>query len=245
MITKYKFFATLLIIAVMFLSVGCKKGEDEEETEQLMTSFLVGEETVAAMQVEGKDIELADTESTEGHVYVYTGIEDNGAAVGEYVSLLTSEENGFAVVAEDYQQPKEEPDYAEEDGVVRLSKIDSAEENLVALDIEWTAEQCSISTSLKDAPESEGLTHAEAIEFMAQLNPKDLELDGTSMSEYNFYVKDGLITVDEMPCLCIKVYSDSNPEGTNDYLGSYFLTRDGHRVFKLDEETQKVVEMSI
>ncbi len=240
MIAKQKAIACLLILTACMLT-GCKSGDDQANVE--VGSYQIGTESVAAMEQE-KGSQLA----TEEAVYTYTELEDAGSSAKAYAESMTSEENGFKVVDEKYAEAQM-PDFSAPEGTVYLSKdTESDETKILVLKVEWSEGQCVVTTDMADKPvetELEGLTHTEAADFINRLSPKTLELDGQSMEEYNVYVADGLTLVNDNPCLRLEVQKNDNPEGTNEYQGTYFLSRDGLQLYKLDPENDTVYELTL
>ena len=240
MISKQKAIACLLILTACVLA-GCKSGEDEESP--AVGSYQIGTESVAAMEQE-KGSQLA----TEEAVYTYTELEDAAGSAKAYTESMTSEENGFQVVDEKYMAA-EMPDFSSPEGTVYLSKDTEADETkILVLKIEWSEGQCIVTTDMPDKPvetELTGLTHTEAADFINRLSPAILELDGQSMEEYNVYVADGLTLVNDIPCLRLEVHQNDNPEGTNEYQGTYFLSRDGLQLYRLDPADDTVHELPL
>ena len=118
-IKSKKILSALLAAAVLLSMAACGKkdgeGEDgEAEAEaaapELIAEYPFGEQTVPGMTSE--DSSAAVSASTVV-TYSYTGLSSPGRAVDDYVSLMTGEENGFAVVDREFVM-SDEPQYGEQ-----------------------------------------------------------------------------------------------------------------------------------
>lgn len=237
-----------VLISCMSLLSGC--GDKEEAG--IPEEYEIGGESVKALIVEEKKFKLSESgvnEETSAMTYTYSGFKETspGSAAQAYMELMTSEEYGFKVVTTELEDA-EPPDFTSEIGLVQLAR-DAAEDEtkVLLLRVDWTKKGCIVATSVADKPMDEltGLTHIEAVDYMNTLYPGDLGLEGENMDDYHVYVMDGLVNVDGMICMCLKVYSNGNPESTNDYLGTYFMTRDGLHIYLLNDETNAVRELDI
>ncbi len=241
----------IMIAAVMLLCFfsGCQSGE-EGEGAKVVDTYLAGTESVPAMGVE----DGVNASESEPSAYAYVGLEDAGGSVGAYVERMTSEENGFRIVNKSLRKA-EAPDFTQEKGWVYLAKESAEEEGkFFVLAIEWSPSICTVVASIQDAPtgqgqdapeETEALTHTDTVERIQAMQPSVFGLDGTSMSEYNIYVRNGLVMVNGEACIWVEIYTDENPAQTNIPEGTYYLSRDGKRLYRLNRSDNTVQELKL
>ena len=242
---KGKNMAVVLCAAVLVcLLTGCQsKGEEEKLT---VDTYAIESESVPAMQVE----ENVEVSMTDPVTYAYIGWENAGESVSQYVETMTAEENGFSVA-----KAKEAPDYTKEKGDVKLTKAATSDESKrIALELSWYPGICTVAVSLEDAAgganggdtEEQTLTQTEAVEKLQGLRPAVLELAGDSMDDFNVYVRNGLVDVNGEACIWLEIYTDATKAGTNAHMGTYYLSRDGKRLYSLNhtDNTIKKLELS-
>ena len=83
------------------------------------------------------------------------------------------------------------------------------------------------------------------LEYFNNLDPAKLGLPGDFMSEYRVYPVDGLVRVSGEPCRVLNVYLLDLPAESNTFMGTFYLSTDNSKVFKLDESGAIVsVDMS-
>jgi hypothetical protein len=148
---------------------------------------------------------------------------------------------------EDAEEGADSENVAEENS--EAVSEEAAEENRVCLvQLDWTADSCTVTLRYQEGviqqrpvetESSSGggssLTLATAIDYIKSFSPADIGLDGTSMEEYQIYALDGVILVDNTPCLHLKVYRSDNPQQTNQVAGNFLLTGDKQHMYSLDE----------
>lgn len=83
--------------------------------------------------------------------------------------------------------------------------------------------------------EREPLALKAQLEYFNNLDPSKLGLPGDFMSEYRVYPVDGLVRVSGEPCRVFNVYLMDLPAETNTFMGTFYLSTDNQKVFKLDE----------
>lgn len=236
--------ATLIMAAMLCVLGGCKKGEKESA---MPDSYPVGEESVPAFfTADGK---FAGEELTEtGGTYTYEELAESGMTSETYAQLLISEENGFASVDES-SVTADLPDFTAEEGTARFAKSSAQEGKLLSVSVSWTEGTAAITVDLVDGqvrePQSDGMTHIEIVDFVYGLDPKALDLEGDSMDQYEIYVLDGAVIVDDRACAKVNVYDRGGEEGTNKIAGEYFVSADASHVYRFDSENKKVTEMKI
>ena len=87
------------------------------------------------------------------------------------------------------------------------------------------------------------MTTMEALDYIRAMEPADLGLTGESMEEYRIYALDGVVKVDDIPCLHVNIYQTDNPAGSNAVAGNFFISADGQHIYRLDVETNTVEEV--
>lgn len=144
----HKLFGILLAATILGSFCGCQ----EKEASSLPTTYKVDGVDVTALSVEDE----TDVTEKSSEVYTYDGLDDAGAAAQQYVSELTSEENGFVVVDENYVQTQQ-PDYTSEENQVLLAKSleEGSGEEEETSDVSSAAESDAASSESQDAGEEE------------------------------------------------------------------------------------------
>ena len=94
------------------------------------------------------------------------------------------------------------------------------------------------SSALGDQETQEAERHMmtvdETLVFFSKLTPQDLELEGESMEEYNFYPSEKAIPVYGLPSMKVIVYRQTEAS-TNEPVGTFLVARDGMAVYRLEE----------
>lgn len=245
-------------VAILFALILCvltacgDKPEEEQpltdDTLLMPNAYFLGSESIIAVQPEA-GVSLMDLTTMEDGtlVYTYAGFSAVNESVQNYVTTLTDAENGFSVVDGETFRPAAMPDYTLGEGTVSLSKP-AENEKITVIRLDWSGDQCVASISIEDAPVIEptknnsnknnnyGLSHAGAIEFLNELAPSVLGLEGDSMEAYNIYIMTGFTYVDGEACLRVKIYSTDEKVGTNVHVGTYFLSGNGEHIYRLSED---------
>jgi hypothetical protein len=91
----------------------------------------------------------------------------------------------------------------------------------------------------------EKLTLTNAVSYLQSMEPAELGLDGSSMTQYKIYAMDGTVFVDGSPCLKLKVCTAENEQGSVSIAGSYLLTSDKQHLYRLDEVQGTVEELQV
>lgn len=139
------------------------------------------------------------------------------------------------------------------------SAAPAEEQKDMVLTVELTWAQGTMTVTCDQAegkvtspPQGEGsvipgasMTMSEAVDFLYDLEPSVLGLDGTSMESYHIYAMDGAVLVDGQPCMRLNIYSRDGEGQTNEVAGIYLMSRDGQRLYVLDEEAKSVKELKL
>ena len=173
--------------------------------------------------------------------YVYTGAEDAGALVGDYVSTL---EEGYGCRVMDREgADAASPDFTAGEGEVVVGADGQEEGTLFALDIQWEPETFTVSplALTPAAPDQEDmLTVEEAVEAVQRQSPARLGLEGEDMEAYSAVPEEGVVKVDDALCFTVNVYT----KGDHQIAGTYLITADGSRIYRLDRETGQARPLS-
>ena len=253
---RKRFLALVAIALVMLCVLTACGGSDEEDelpeevldTTLVPNAYFVGSESLIAVQPEAgvKLMQLNVTE-TGAFEYQYAGFSAVNTSVQSYVETLVLAENGFSVVDGETFRATAAPDFTQPEGTVSLSKP-AENEKITVIRLDWTGDQCTASISIEDAPvieppkannnknNSYGLSHTGAVDFLKELSPSVLELEGESMEIYNIYIMNGFTYVNGEACLRVKIYSDDNEMQTNTHMGTYFLSGNGEHIYRLSED---------
>jgi len=252
--------ALLIALACLCLLPGCKgKDKEEEGSEEGIEAYAIGEQTIAALTPDEGSQVVVNTVTT----YSYDGLADAGRTVSSYVSLLSGADSGFFVVDGDYVKT-DSPDFTTPEGEVFLAKqVEPQEEEekekgeeepvpsdlLLTVRVTWSEGACVVAVDdaqgqiTEPPPPPEGMTLVEAEDYLCSLSPAELGLSGSSMEEYTVYTMSGAVKVDGNPCVRMNVYTNNNPQHTNELAGCYLMTGDGSKLYRLDPVTNEVTEL--
>lgn len=245
-----KFNRTIPLVAAGILLValsGCK-GKGGDKGTKIPEEYTVGEATISALVVYD-DVTVTEeaSEGSKAVTYLYEGVKKPGATVDAYVAQLLDDGKGFVIVDEQYQK-SEAPDFQAEEGSVWLARESAQEGKLLTISLKWTVDTCTVVLDVVDdviTEEPQGMTLMEATDYFRGLPPSALRLSGNSMHEYNVYVLDGLVLVNQRPCMQIRVYCDDNPVGTNELIGMYLMTSDGKTIYRMENGEDELEKMNI
>lgn len=238
-------------LSLLLLLVSCGKAVSAPDTYEIggesipsLSKGLAEGETanLASEDTSGDSAESADVQS----VYHYDSLASGGKAAEEYVTLLTGQDTGFQVVDEN-NRLADAPDFTTEEGSVLLAKSAATEGKLLLVQLSWKAENCDVTVTCPDgkiAPKQvDAMTLPDAIQFLENLKPASLGLEGDSMSAYRVYAMDGQVLVNGVPCVRMQVYRNHPPEGSNAIAGSYLLTGDKQHLYR--QEDSGVAELKL
>lgn len=90
-----------------------------------------------------------------------------------------------------------------------------------------------------------GLSVNRALDYIRGLPPSVLGLSGESMDSYRVYAMEGTVMVNGQTCMRMKVYSRNEVKDTNEFVGTYLLSKDGKRLYLLNESTDDVTELKL
>lgn len=243
----------LLLALTMCLLAACGDKDEpdssevpEEELALVPNAYFIGSQSLTAVEAE-PGVTLSDLYATENGAFVYTyvGFEVVNESVQNYVTRLIDAENGFKIVDGETFRAASAPDFTQSEGTVSLSKP-ADNDKITVIRLDWSADQCVASISIEDAPVVEtkkptnkndiGLTHTGAMDYLKELSPSVLGLEGDSMEAYNIYIMTGFTYVDGEACLRINIYTNDTDTGTNVHVGTYFMSGNAEHIYRLSED---------
>lgn len=268
---KYKQIGVAVLLAVLFcLLAACGKGGDDEEEEggvvsDLPTEYSMNGEVISALSVEDENVQVVKDPSV---IYFYEGLNSSNATASAYASQLRTED-GFFFVDEEFVKT-DSTNFSTEEGTVLLAKDKTADESgdegegedgtgtvqedrVVTLRIDWTEGACTVTvseaagkvTDPPPEPEPVSMTLVDAVDYVNNLPPSVLGLSGESMNDYNIYAIDGIVWVDDVPSLRLRIYSSGSSGQDNDLAGSYLLSNDGLHLYRLNGAEGSVEELEL
>lgn len=180
--------------------------------------------------------------------YRYEGLSDAGTLVSAYTALLTSPDLGFDIV-DGALVRADAPDFSAVSGDVNLAHRAAEADKVMLLRLTWAAGSCTVVTDtlegeITDPPAPEGMTMEEALDYVRGLPPSLLGLEGSSMEDYRIYALDGMALINGIPCIPVSVYRTAEDTDTNVVEGSFFLSSDQSRIYRLDTATGTVEEVA-
>ena len=245
----------ILLALTMCLMTACGKEDttedelppEEEELALVPNAYFIGSQSLSAVEAE-RGVTLQDLYATESGAFVYTyvGFEVVNESVQNYVTRLIDAENGFKIVDGETFRTASAPDFTQPEGTVSLSKP-ADNDKITVIRLDWSAGQCVASISIEDAPIEEpkknptnknniGLTHTGASDYLKELSPSVLGLEGDSMDAYNIYIMTGFTYVDGEACLRIHIYANDASTDTNVHVGTYFMSGNAEHIYRLSED---------
>lgn len=252
--TKRRLILLLLALAMCLMTACGDKDEVdpdeppvEEELALVPNAYFIGSQSLTAVEAE-PGVTLSDLYATESGAFVYTyvGFEVVNESVQNYVTRLIDAENGFKIVDGETFRSATAPDFTQPEGTVSLSKP-ADHDKITVIRLDWSADQCVASISIEDAPVVEdkkpstnknniGLTHTGAMDYLKELSPSVLGLEGDSMEAYNIYIMSGFTYVDGEACLRVNIYANDADTGTNVHVGTYFMSGNAEHIYRLSED---------
>ena len=263
----------VLVAVCLCLLAGCGKKDKEEtpeETSNLLAEYPVGEQTVAALSTEESGVTM-DSVVT----YTYSGLSSAGTTAQDYAGQLRGSESGFSIVDEEYVKTDAPDFTQPEGEVLLAKNLESAaapegggedkegegeasappaEDMVLYVRVSWSEGTCVVSAD--EAPGKvtappptlappPGMSMMEAEDYFKSLSPADLGLPGESMEDFSIYTMSGAVLVDGNPCVRMNVYSNDNPQHTNELVGCFLMNGNGTHLYRLDTATNTVEELDI
>lgn len=208
-----------------------------------------------------------DAAATEGldlvHTYHYRQMADPALMAARYVDFLREDEQGMSLLDSENHRVREDPDMETLYGTVILGKtgteLDEGGKRFVRVIIGWSESALAVQVAYingtilapveppkennSDDQESSGQSSPSAsvsdqVEYFSSLDPRKLGLEGEDMSDYQIYGDQGWIAVDGNDCREIRVFVLDPKTATNKVVGTYYLSRDGTKVYQKGSDGQ-------
>lgn len=231
---------------------GQEEEPEAEEPGEEKTGEEAGEEGTSGEEESGKEADGSEEEEQPISVtYRYEDLLSPGTLATIYTTLLTAEDVGFSAVDEELIR-QDLPELAVESGSVFLAKnVPEEAGKAVTIWMEWSAELCTVTAelangSVRNPPEPvlpPALSAGEVLDYFNSVSPALLGLTGSSMEEYDVYLQDGSVLIDNLPCVRVNAYQVDSQTGTNEIAGNYFISLDGRHVYRLDVASDSVEEL--
>ena len=232
----------LLLVLLLLTLCGCGGGDKMPET------YGVGEDSLPALGMvgvpggEGTTFTVEESEDGDITTYVYGGLVSGGTEAEIYVDALTAD--GSCSVIDESGIIQDPPDFTAEEGSVLVGKNTQAEDGILEIGLQWTADSCTVTVSVvegiqvSEPPTLPTLNVTQAVDTIESIAPSELGLQGTSMSDYLVYPQDGYVLVDGQTCYQLDVY-----DKTHSIRETCMLSLDGQSLYRLNQETGQVEQV--
>ena len=159
------------------------------------------------------------------------------------------EEGKESGAPEESAAPSEEPS---PEPTASAEPVEEPPDMVLTVRITWSPGKCVVTADEEEgrvtSPPSSGaaqhpVTQRGAAQVLKRLDPAMLGLPGQSMEGYEVIPMDGTELVDGLTAIRMHVYSDDNASGTNDFMGSYLMTIDGDHLYRVDPNTDAIIEV--
>ena len=84
----------------------------------------------------------------------------------------------------------------------------------------------------------------EQLEYFNGLNPEKLGLEGDDMHDYTVYPQTGWVLVDSFSCRELNIYLEDALDGTNVFMGTFYLSSDLQHLYKRMDDNS-IVQMEL
>lgn len=163
--------------------------------------------------------------------YQYTGLTNGGVAVESYVSDLTA--NYDCQIIDEENTVTQPPDYTQEEGSVIVGKDSQDESGLCILTLNWNGVSCTVERTFQKGesiqkPQNLSLTDA------ADTVKGYLQGQGYAAEDYVVWAEEGLVRLDNIPCILVKVYT-ADEHAIQD---TYLVAAQGGEIYLLDRDTR-------
>ena len=183
------------------------------------------------------------------NAFHYEGLGNAATVASAYTTLLTDPAVGFYPV-DNTLQPAKLPEFDTDAGSVQL--VMKAEEDgfFYSFRVEWSEDVVTlipekVEGSLPDPPQPVEMTLSEATSYMRYRIPSLLGVSADDAKNYRIYVEDGKVLINGTPCLRFKICRENPQTGGNESSGDYYLSSDRRHIYRLNVETNEVVEVDL
>lgn len=236
----------LCCAAAMTLLAGCGGG-----SEGLPETYVLGEESLPALgEAQGVTSDSAVSctvttdEETGATTYAYSGLTSGQETAQAYLQTLR-EDYGCSPINETGVR-LEDAAVSEEEGQLLVGRDAADGAGILEIALQWGAEDCQLTASILEGqkirdPETsaEPIGITAAVEQLEDMPPTEL---GQPEGTYTAFADDGYILVDDDVCYRLNLYG-STAVDTPEIVGTYLLSLDGQRLYRVDRETGEAVQL--
>ena len=242
-LNRWKKRLPLLGLGLLLTLTSCGGGG-----EKMPEAYAVGEDSMPALGTVGvpgaEGTTFAAEESEDGSTitYVYSGLVSGNKEAEIYVDALTAD--GSCSVIDESGIIQDPPDFSAEEGSVLVGKNTQAEDGILEVGLQWTADSCTVTVSVAEGlqvsePQPKpSLNVTQAVGTIESMSPSSLGLQGTSMSEYYVYPQEGYVLVDGQTCYQLSGYNKEHS-----IQETCMLSLDGQNLYRLNQETGQVEQL--
>ena len=194
--------------------------------------------------------EPAESAPPVANAFHYDGLGNAATVASAYTTLLTDSAVGFYPV-DSTLQPAKQPEFDTDAGSVQLV-MEAGEEDgfFYSFRVEWSKDVVTlipekVEGALPDPPKPVEMTLSEATSYMRYRIPSLLGVSADEAQSYHIYVEDGKVLINGTPCLRFKICRENPQTGGNENSGDYYLSSDRRHIYRLNVETNEVVEVEL
>ena len=194
--------------------------------------------------------EPAESAPPVANAFHYDGLGNAATVASAYTTLLTDSAVGFYPV-DSTLQPAKQPEFDTDAGSVQLV-MEAGEEDgfFYSFRVEWSEDVVTlipekVEGALPEPPKPVEMTLSEATSYMRYRIPSLLGVSADEAQSYHIYVEDGKVLINGTPCLRFKICRENPQTGGNESSGDYYLSSDRRHIYRLNVETNEVVEVEL
>ena len=199
---------------------------------------------------EKSEEEPAESAPPVANAFHYEGLGNAATVASAYTTLLTDSAVGFYPV-DSTLQPAKQPEFDTDAGSVQLV-MEAGEEDgfFYSFRVEWSEDVVTlipekVEGALPEPPKPVEMTLSEATSYMRYRIPSLLGVSADEAQSYHIYVEDGKVLINGTPCLRFKICRENPQTGGNESSGDYYLSSDRRHIYRLNVETNEVVEVEL
>ena len=192
----------------------------------------------------------AESAPPVANAFHYEGLGNAATVASAYTTLLTDSAVGFYPV-DSTLQPAKQPEFDTDAGSVQLV-MEAGEEDgfFYSFRVEWSEDVVTlipekVEGALPEPPKPVEMTLSEATSYMRYRIPSLLGVSADEAQSYHIYVEDGKVLINGTPCLRFKICRENPQTGGNESSGDYYLSSDRRHIYRLNVETNEVVEVEL
>lgn len=257
---KSKTTAVMAALLLACLLTACGKKDTAPAVYTVGTDEVVSLDSImgegeALLSSVDSPTEEAVAAGIEEYTYHYRQMADPAELSAEYIAVLRGAEQGFVPTDELNQQLAEEPVLDTLTGTVILEKK-SAEEpaegergKIFRVIVAWSEFAMAVEVShqtgtilpppveeIEEETPAQPTGLMEQLDYFNALRPEDIGLEGDNMADYMVYPKEGWVLVDSYSCRELRVYLEDVRDGSNVYMGTYYLTSDLTQLYQKKDD---------